>query len=102
MHHSTQLVTGPSVLSCGQYTAKSRIGRMAEDRSPCRDEELPSGRFSNERLAGDDCSGLRANHIATGENAVVRPLPNFGQIEGPALSVADPPARVVGGETFLR
>jgi hypothetical protein len=34
MHHSKQPVEGPSALSCGQYAAKSRIGRTAEDRSP--------------------------------------------------------------------
>jgi hypothetical protein len=36
-----------------------------------------SGRFSNERLSGDDYAGSFANHIANSENAVVRPLPNF-------------------------
>jgi hypothetical protein len=90
MHHSKQPVGRPSALSCGQYAAKSQIGRTAEDRSPRRAEELPQAAFQTSACPGDDCSGLRANHIATGENTVVRPLPNFGQIEGSALSVADP------------
>jgi hypothetical protein len=53
-------------------------------------------------LSGDGYSGSLANRIAKGGNAVVWPLLNFGQIEGSALSVADPRARVVVGETFLR
>ena len=60
-------------------------------------------RSSSECLSGDDCSGSLANHIAKGENvgrAAIAQL--FGHIEGPALAVADPPARVVGGETYLR
>src|ERR1700751_2373952 len=67
MHHSTPLVTGPTALSCGQYTAKSPIGRMTEDRSQRRAEQLPR----------PDYSGSLATHIATGETAVVRPLLNF-------------------------
>src|ERR1700757_3719243 len=67
MHHTTPLVTGPTALSCGQYTAKSPIGRMTEDRSQRRAEQLPR----------PDYSGSLATHIATGETAVVRPLLNF-------------------------
>jgi len=93
MHHSTQPVGRPSALSCGKYAAKPRIGRTAENCSPRRAEELPQAAFQTSACPGDDCSGLRANHIATGENTVVRPLPNFGQIEGSAPSVADPPGQ---------
>jgi len=55
-------------LSCGQYTAKPRIGRMTEDRPH---------RFANERWSGGDYSASIAYHIAKGENVVVRPLPTF-------------------------
>ncbi len=57
------------------------------------------GASSSERLSGDGYSGSLANRIATGENASIGQL--FGQIEGPALSVACPPAKVVAGEIYL-
>jgi hypothetical protein len=56
-------------------------------------KNLPQAAFQTSACPGDDCSGLRANHIATAENTVVRPLPNFGQIEVSALSVADSPGQ---------
>jgi hypothetical protein len=49
---------------------------MAEDRSPCRDEELPWRASSSECLSGDGYSEWLANRIAKGETVVVRPLPN--------------------------
>jgi hypothetical protein len=58
---------------CGQVADWPHGGR-SHATSRCR---TSSGRFSNERLSGDDYSGSLANHIAKGENAVLRPLPNF-------------------------
>jgi hypothetical protein len=55
----------------------------------------------NERLSGDDHSGSLANHIATGENPVMLSLPALATSRV-RLALADPSARVVGGETYLR
>jgi hypothetical protein len=48
---------------------------MAEDRWPCPTKNF-LGPFSNECLSGDDYLGSLANHMAKGENAAVRPLPD--------------------------
>ena len=64
---------------------------MTEDRPTRRAEERPRA----------DYSGSLANHIATGENPVMLSLPALATSRV-RLSVADPSARVVGGEAYLR
>ena len=58
------------------------------------------GRFSNERLSGDDYSELLAKLIAKGENPVMLSFPALATSRV-RLAAADPAAGVVGRKTYL-